>query len=164
MEFMNLELQKTMNSTEATAANHEHCIKICNSLLRGEISAVDTYGQAMVKYVNSSVASELRRIRDEHTESVSRLMGNVRDMGGEPEHDAGAWGMFATAVQVAADLFGPESAIHSLQRGEEMGRKDYEAALADPKVMAECKVMIREELLPRVMNHIASLDRLEDIA
>lgn len=112
-----------MNVTDTEL--NQHCIKVCNRLLRGEISAVDTYGQAMVKYASSTVAAELRRIREEHSESVRRLTDNVREMGGEPEIDAGAWGMFATVVQVAANLFGEGSAMESLQQGEEMGRKDY---------------------------------------
>lgn len=151
-----------MHSTDMTLSR-EPCIKVCNGLLRGEIAAVDTYGQAMVKYASSSVAAELRRIREEHSESVRRLTANVRDMGGEPEVDAGAWGVFATMVQVTADLFGPESALESLQQGELMGRKDYEEALANPEVMPECKAMIRKELLPRVMNHIASLETLDEL-
>lgn len=150
-----------MNPTTTHHAT-EHCIKVCNGLLRGEISAVDTYGQAMVKHISSSVAHELRAIREEHSESVRRLTANVIEMGGEPEEDAGAWGMFTTVVQATVNLFGAGSAIESLQKGEEMGRHDYEEALADPEVMEECKEMIRNELLPRVLNHIASLEKLEE--
>ncbi len=58
-------------------------------------------------------------------------------MGGDPDKDSGAWGIFATTVQGAANLFGEDSAIHSLSQGEEMGRRDYEAALADEHVMEE---------------------------
>ena len=146
---------KTMN---------EHCIKVCNRLLRGEISAVETYGQAIEKFPDSPVSPELRRIRSEHETSVSLLEQNVRSMGGEQDRSSGAWGTFATTVQGTANLFGDNSAIGSLQRGEEAGRSDYQDALLDDDVMPESKTLIREKLLPPVMKHIASLERLEQTA
>jgi hypothetical protein len=150
-----------MNVTESKTT-HDHCINVCNGLLRGEISAVETYGQALTKYAGTSAASTLARIRDEHIRAVECLTANVQKMGGEPAADAGAWGMFASLVQGTANLFGPGSAIESLQKGEDVGRNDYQVALADPQVMTECKAMIREELLPQVMNHIATLEGLEE--
>ncbi|MES2922913.1 MAG: DUF2383 domain-containing protein [Verrucomicrobiota bacterium] len=154
-----------MNSNDDTMTpSHEHCIDVCNGLLRGELSAVETYGQAIEKYAGSPVTSELRRIRSEHARSASRLSANVREMGGEPEKDSGAWGLFATAVQGAANLFGRDSAIESLQRGEEAGRKDYQEALLDDDVMPDCKRMIREDLLPPIIEHVTTLDQLEHAA
>ena len=147
-----------MNTTQI----NKPCIDICNSLLRGELSAVETYSQAIDKYAGNPVIRELQRIRSEHVASASRLSANVRSMGGTPENGSGAWGVFAKAVQSAANLFGAESAIESLQRGEEKGRKDYQEALLDDEVMPECKQLIRDELLPKVIDHVAVLERLED--
>ncbi len=140
---------------------HEYCIKVCNSLLRGELSAVETYTQAIDKHGSSIAAAELRRIRSEHSLSANLLSANVREMGGDPDKDSGAWGIFATAVQCAANLFGPDSGVDSLRRGEETGRSDYQEALLDGDVMAECKLLIREKLLPRVIHHISTLEGLE---
>jgi len=140
----------------------DHCIKVCNHLLRGELSAVETYDKAIAKYGKEPVLAELQRIRNEHSESVARLQQNVREMGGTPETGSGAWGTFANTIQGAANLFGAGSAIESLQRGEEHGRRDFQDALEDEKVMPGCKTMIRDELLPRVNRHIATLERLED--
>jgi hypothetical protein len=108
------------------------------------------------------VVTELQRIRHEHAEAVARLQANVRGMGGEPSRESGAWGAFANTVQSTANLFGPGSAIESLQRGEEHGRNDYQDALDDGDVMEGCKAMIRNELLPRIHRHIATLERLEE--
>jgi hypothetical protein len=143
---------------------NEKCIEVCNSLLRGELSAVETYGQAIEKHAASPVAEELRRLRIEHTQAAERLSANVRSMGGVPDTGSGAWGAFAATVQGTANLFGPGSAIESLQRGEESGRKDYQDALVDDDVMPECKTMIREELLPRTIAHIAALETLSQKA
>lgn len=144
--------------------NHEHCIKVCNSLLRGELSAVEAYDQAISKHADNTGASELHRIRDEHATAVSRLRENVREMGGTPEADSGAWGLFAKTIQSAANLFGRGSALESLQQGEEQGRRDYESALKDEEVLPGCKVLIRDELLPGTQRHIATLERLERAA
>lgn len=150
----------TMNTTNGTTNQTDHCISVCNSLLRGERSAVETYTQAIEKHASTPAASELQRICSEHRDAVNRLAENVRSMGGEPDTDSGAWGTFAKAVQGTSNLFGAGSAIESLKKGEESGRGDYQDALLDDDVMADCKQLIREELLPRTIAHIAALDQL----
>ena len=145
-------------------AINEHCIKVCNSLLRGELSAIQTYGQAIHKYSDSAVSDELRSIRSDHIKSANLLSDHVREMDGEPETDSGSWGVFATAVQGAANLFGANSAMESLQKGEETGRRDYQEALLDDEVMPELKMLIRENLLPPIVRHTAALESLEQIA
>jgi len=140
----------------------DHCINVCNKLLRGELSAVETYDKAIDKYGDEPALAELRRIRGEHADSVMRLQQNVRDMGGTPSTESGAWGTFAGTVQSAADFFGAGSAVEALKRGEEHGRKEYQEALDDEQVMPGCKAMMRDELLPRTNRHIATLERLED--
>ncbi len=142
---------------------NEGCIKVHNKLLRGELSAIETYSKAIEKYPSSSATPELRRIQSEHRQSANTLTANIREMGGVPETDSGAWGVFANAVQSASNLFGEESAIESLQRGEEHGRDDFETALEDDDVMDTCKETIRTELLPRVQEHIVALEGLEEV-
>lgn len=146
--------------------NHynDHCISVCNELLRGELAAVETYDQAIEKYADQPATEELQRIREDHSRAASRLAENVRNMGGEPETGSGSWGVFATAVQGTANLFGRSSALESLQKGEEAGSKNYQEALTDEEVMPECKEMIREQLLPPVIEHIACLEKLEHAA
>lgn len=148
---------KTMDNHDMKA-----CIDVCNSLLRGELSAVETYSLAINRYMSRPEAGELQKIRSEHALSAARLSQNVREMGGTPDDDSGAWGVFAKAVQATADLFGPGSALESLQQGEEKGRDDYLDAIADERVMDSCREMIRSELLPRVNHHIATLERLKN--
>lgn len=139
----------------------DHCIDLCNSLLRGEMAAVETYGQVLAAHEDSPFSKELRQIRARHTRAVNLLSQNVREMGGQPEHDSGAWGWLAANIQGSANFFGEHSARETLQKGEEMGRTDYQEALLDPEVPAPCKRIIRDELLPNVIDHIASLERME---
>jgi uncharacterized protein (TIGR02284 family) len=155
-DFFNLKPHQAMNATI------DHCISICNKLLRGEISAVETYEQAIEKHSDSFAASELQRIHSEHINAVNRLSAHVSEMGGEPDTTSGAWGTFANAVQGAANMFGEESAIKGLKTGEESGLDDYQDALRDNEVLPDTKNMIREELLPATASHISTLERLEE--
>lgn len=145
-----------------TTTHNQECIDACNSLLRGELSAVETYNQAIEKFSGEAACGELIRIRDEHTKSVGKLRANITQMGGEPSTSSGAWGVFAKAIQGSSNLFGEESALQSLQKGEEHGRNDYERALDNFDVLPDCKQLISTELLPKVREHIAVLERLED--
>lgn len=142
--------------------NYSYCIKVCNDLLQSELSAVETYHQAIEKYAEAPVAEELRRICLDHAHAAARLAVRVQDMGGEPASTAGAWGNFASSVRSTENLYGEESAIEWLQRGEEMARKHYQNALLDDDVITDAKGVIREELLPSVIHHIVSLERLEE--
>lgn len=143
-----------------TTHHTEHCIDVCNSLLRGEISAIETYSAAIHKFEKEPSVSVLEDIRREHILSANRLRENVHSMGGEPSTDSGAWGTWAKAVAGAARLVGEGAAIKSLLEGEEHGEKEYKEALEDDEVLPGCKDMIRAELLPRQRNHIAALRSL----
>lgn len=135
----------------------EQCIEVCNSLLRGEISAIETYTQAIEKFRDEPEVSTLADMRRDHIFSADRLRHNVREMGGTPTTDSGAWGTWAKGVEGAAKLMGDAAALKALREGEEHGRKEYEEALRSDDVLPGCKDMIRNELLPRQLNHIATL-------
>ncbi len=144
--------------------NTEHCIDVCNRLLRGERSAVETYQKAISKLSTEVPFAELNRIQTEHANAVSLLEENVRLMGGQPDRKAGAWGSLANVVQSTANIFGAKAALESLQTGEKSGQRDYEIALKDDEVMPECKDMIRSKLLPFTSEHIATLEHLQKAA
>ena len=148
-----------MNTTFTTPAQQE-CIDVCNRLLRGELSAIETYRQTISKFVGDPAITTLRQIQTEHQYAADLLRNNVREMGGEPSTDSGAWGAFAKAVQGVAKVFGESSALKGLQQGEEHGFGDYEDALADQDVLPGCKDLIRNELLPRTRSHIQTLGSL----
>src|SRR5947209_17111634 len=131
-----------------------------NSLLRGELAATETYQQAMAKCGNEPGAAELRRIHDEHREMANTLRQHIHHHGGKPDQGSGAWGAFAKAVEGTAKLFGNTAALKALKEGEEHGLKDYEAALNDADLPADCRTLIQSDLLPRVRGHIPVLDRL----
>ena len=131
-----------------------------NALLEGEISAAETYEQALEKVGQEPEAQELRQIHREHTEAISKLRDQVVKHGGEPSQDSGAWGTFAKSVEGAAKLFGDAMAIRALKQGEEKGLRDYDDALGDENLPEDIQAMIRDNLRPQQQAHIRTLDRI----
>lgn len=142
-----------------------HTTKTCdvdamNQLLRGELSAVETYDQAIEKFAGKPGVSELKSIRGEHAHAVSSLQKRVMHFGGEPAMSSGLWGTFATAVTGTAKIFGTDTVVAALKKGEEHGISEYEKALANVEVHTECKELVRNELLPKCRTHVTQLDGL----
>jgi uncharacterized protein (TIGR02284 family) len=129
-----------------------------NSLLRGEISAVETYQQAIEKVddEHASDAKALRAIAQEHGEDAQALREAVERLGGEADDSSGPWGTWAKTVQGVAKLFGDASALKALKEGEEHGLKDYREALDD--VDEASRTLITSRLIPNQQRHIATLD------
>src|SRR6478752_64375 len=71
-----------LESIMSAAAPHTCDTDALNELLRGEISAVETYDQAIAKFEAQPLASDLRRIRDEHQHAVVALRERVTAFGG----------------------------------------------------------------------------------
>lgn len=148
-------------SDHTPAGGHPSCdIEALNSLLRGEISAVETYDEALAKFTAEAIATDLQRIRDEHQRAVVALRDRVAAFGGTPAHGSGGWGGFASAVTEAAKLLGPATTLSALKQGEEHGINRYETALGNDGVDADCKTLIRSDLLPKCRTHVTELDRL----
>ncbi len=144
----------------ASATFTHHDVDALNQLLRGEISAVETYDQAIEKLAGKPAASQLRRMRDDHAHAVTTLKNEVAQRGGEPTTTSGSWGTFAGVVTGAAKLLGPETVLSALKKGEEHGIKEYEEALATEGVSESCKTMVRTQFLVNCRKHAAELDGL----
>jgi hypothetical protein len=118
-----------------------------NSLLRGEISAVETYDQALQKLKDdAAVASQLSECRSSHEERVELLRSEIARLGGEPADGSGPWGAFAKLVEGGAKAFGRAAAIAALEEGEDHGLKEYRDEL--PKLDAS----MRSSLEPKLMS------------
>ena len=131
-----------------------------NSLLRGEISAKETYAQAIAKLgvEGRSEVEVLRQIAREHEGAVERLRDAVRRAGGVPDESSGVWGTFAKSVEGTAKAFGDAAALKALKEGEEHGLKDYDAAL--DRVDPATREIIAADLIPAQQRHIQVLDSL----
>lgn len=141
-------------------ATFDQCIDVSNSLLRGELSAVETYTQALRKFRTEPERSILESIRRDHVDSVSRLRTHIDDLGVQPDESSGVWGQFAKAVEGFAKVFGQTTTLMALEAGELSGVDDYLVALDDPEIMDEIKEEIREVLIPRLESHLKALRKL----
>jgi uncharacterized protein (TIGR02284 family) len=137
-----------------------HATDTLNSLLRGELSATETYQQALERIGDEPGAGDLRRIHREHREAANTIRQHIHHHGGDPDQGSGAWGAFAKAVEGTAKLFGNTAALKALKEGEEHGVKEYEEALKDADLAPDCVALIRSTLLPQTRAHIPVLDRL----
>lgn len=96
-----------------------------NSLLRGELSAVETYRQALDKVQGATVRMQLQDCMQSHVRRAEALRQQIERLGGDPSESSGVWGAFARAVEGSAKLFGEKAAISALEEGEDHGRKEY---------------------------------------
>jgi uncharacterized protein (TIGR02284 family) len=130
-----------------------------NSLLRGEISAKETYVQAIEKLgiEGRGEVEVLRDIAREHADAVDRLKDAVQQAGGTPAGSSGVWGAFARTVEGSAKALGDAAAIKALKEGEEHGLKDYESALENVDPNSQRLIAA---LIPAQRKHIQQLDSL----
>ncbi|MEQ1841401.1 MAG: DUF2383 domain-containing protein [Verrucomicrobiales bacterium] len=146
-----------MNQSDITL----ECIRTGNKLLRGELSAIQTYELAIKRHPGLATAFDLDRISREHKRSARLLTSVVRGIGGEPTNHAGPWGVFANSAPTTANFLGAQSMVESLREGEEQSRNDYEDALDAENTTESFKTLIRADLLTSIEDHITSLERLQ---
>jgi demethoxyubiquinone hydroxylase (CLK1/Coq7/Cat5 family) len=96
-----------------------------NSFLRGEISAVETYRQALDKITDPAIRSQLQNCEQDHERRIQLLRARITELGGTPDQSSGAWGVWAKLVQGGGDLFGQKTALQALEEGEDHGLNDY---------------------------------------
>ena len=131
-----------------------------NTLLRGEMAAVETYTQALGTSDDQEMIADLQKIRDEHSRSVRVLRDQVVRFAGTPSESPGPWGAFASAVTGVAKVIGACSALAALRQGEEHGISEYEAAMENEDINPECHHLIRTDLMPTCRKHVEELNRL----
>ncbi|HZH02934.1 MAG TPA: DUF2383 domain-containing protein [Myxococcaceae bacterium] len=117
-----------------------------NSLLKGEISAVETYRQALDKVKDVQARSELEECARSHQSRVQTLRDRIQQMGGTPANSSGAWGTFAKLVEGVATPFGDKAAIAALEEGEDHGLADYRREI--PALDGDSRSFVEAELLP----------------
>lgn len=130
-----------------------------DSLLRGEMSAIETYRQAIEKFADEPGVKDLHSFQRDHRDAADALWHHIEKHGGKPSEGSGAWGAFAKAVTGSAKLFGNTAALKALKEGEEHGLKDYQDALDGGKLPADCVELIRG-FFPKQRQHIEAIDRL----
>jgi len=123
-------------------------IEALNELLRGELSAVESYDKALPAVEEKpALRSDLQECRASHESRVERIRRAIVQVGGQPARVSGAWGMFAKAVAGGARALGWRTVISTLEEGEDHGLKEYKDAL--PRLDEGLRHLVSEELYPQ---------------
>jgi hypothetical protein len=134
--------------TDAMKSDSNAVVGILNKHLRGELSAVETYRQALERLGTSACAVDLRENQRSHQQRVDMLQNQILRMGGKPNTDSGVWGGFAKLVEGGAKLFGEKSAIAALEEGEDHGLKLYRDRSDLDKLDLATREFVMSSLLP----------------
>lgn len=133
-----------------------------DSLLRGEISAAETYKQVLERIEDAERAARLRAMQEEHGDAIRFLYAQIAARGIEPSSHSGPWGAFARTIEGAAAMLGDAPALKVLREGEERGLASYEEALEEAILPPECRQQVETRFVPRQRRHIDELTRMID--
>lgn len=136
----------------------------CNAMLRGELSAIETYTQAIEKFGTDVGISYLTDIHASHVANEESLRHLAEKCGAEPVTSSGPWGTFATSVEGVATLLGKAATLLALRQGEEHGVNQYEKALEDQSLSQNIRDFIKYTLLPAQTEHLIQLDLCKAVA
>ncbi|WP_224248503.1 DUF2383 domain-containing protein [Hyalangium gracile] len=121
-------------------------VETLNSFLRGEISAVETYRQALGSISDERLRSMLEACQKDHEQRVTSIRERIEKLGGTPAEGSGPWGVFAKLIEGGASVLGEKAAIQALEEGEDHGLADYKRDLE--QVHGDARRFVRMELLP----------------
>jgi hypothetical protein len=147
------------NRGEAAETAAKKDLDVLNRFLRGEISAVASYRQALEKIDDPVMRAELDDCLRSHESRAELLRDRVLALGGEPSEGAGVWGAFAKLVEGGARVFGVNAAIAALEQGEDHGRDLYYDDVAD--LGAANRAFVERELIPAQLQTHAALSTLK---
>jgi demethoxyubiquinone hydroxylase (CLK1/Coq7/Cat5 family) len=140
-------------------------IQAIDSLLQNELSALETYQQALDTLSKKTELGELdflMSIYDHHKEAALSLRDKIHQLGGVPSQNSGAWGACAKIIQASANLLGKQAAFKVLREGELTGAEEYEKALTNRELPSDIRLLIETKLLPAQQKHMRTLDNLLD--
>ena len=127
-----------------------HNIEKINKLLKDELSATETYEQALHKLQEDpdlDNSKSLMLIFEGHKAAATSLGAEIRLLGGTPAENSGTWGAWAKIVQGGANLFGKTAALKILHEGEKNGAEDYAKVLSHSQtvVLPRAGHLLQEE-------------------
>lgn len=134
-----------------------------NSCLRGELAACETYRQALDKsrseFGTDPKFQQLEKMLRDHEQASTLLQSLVRQKGGTPDTDSGAWGTWANTVMGTSRLLGDRAALKALKEGEESGIKQYRALIDDKDSPADVRDAAMK-LMKNSKEHCTRLDTM----
>jgi hypothetical protein len=140
-----------------------------NHLLNAELSAVETYEQALQEKEWKVLGPDpqiqaLFHILVDHVQAASQLATEVQRLGGRPANGTKAWDRLSHLRMAAilfgdANPFGDKAALEALKDDEESGLKEYQAVLHHDVLSPEVKPLIGS-LEAKQQAHVRALEDL----
>ncbi|WP_367873994.1 hypothetical protein [Luteolibacter sp. Populi] len=125
-----------------------------------ELSANETYTEALDFFHDDPEQSLMMAIRAGHDENVDCLSDHLVARGGDLNPDAEAREFFSKAVEGVSCTFGETATLLALEAGETGAMKEYRRAMEDPELPPGLREDIRGRIMPRLRRHIEELERL----
>lgn len=145
------------------AQSNEQTVEALNELLRGELSAVESYDKAIPAVDDEPrVRADLLECRASHASRAQRIREAVLQVGGEPASNSGPWGLFARSISGGARALGWKTVVSTLEEGEDHGLKEYKDAL--PRLDAGLQHLISNELYPQQVRTHSVLSALKRVS
>lgn len=141
------------------ATPNEEVVGKLNSFLRGEISAVETYRQALDKITDPALRSQLQSCGQDHEQRIQLLRARITELGGTPDQSSGAWGVWAKLVQGGGNLLGEKTALQALEEGEDHGLNDYRRDLDE--LDGDTRAWVESNILPNAERTHGTLSTLK---
>lgn len=118
------------------------------ALLRGELAAVETYGQAIERVKDDpALRTTLQQCQVSHQKRCTRLERELQAIGLEPDQNSGVWGSFAKFIEGSASWIGPTAALAALEEGELHGLRSYQDTIEGRDASARVRNLVACELL-----------------
>lgn len=120
-------------------------LETLNALMRGELSAVETYRLAM-ELLGEKAPEALGVCLHSHDHRATRLAEHIALMGGTPLSGRNVWEAFDNLVHGGAEVITPHACFSVLEAGEDQVLTSYRAAL--DQVDTPGLTLLRGGLLP----------------
>lgn len=131
-----------------------------NEILRGEISALESYEQIFSKIESDAEKKRLNEFRNEHLAAIDFWKNQAKMQGAVPDSDSGIWGKAVEAFVGTSKLFGNTTALKALKEGEEHGLNNYKDLLDRDDLTVLQKDQIKRQFIPVQEKHINSLNAM----
>jgi hypothetical protein len=137
-------------------------IEDLNALLKNELSAIETYNQALTKFQDKNGATVLQRCQQSHTERANKLRAAILNLNGDPSNDIGVGGKIGKLMMSGAQSIGDQAIIIALQTDEGEWSANYEWRLVS--MHSDYREMVKNELLPEQQATEQKLRELANVA
>lgn len=135
-------------------------VDACRRLIGMESAASDTYTDALDFFHTDPEQSLLLAIRAGHDENIDCISDHLLTMGKESSPTDGERDGFSEAVERVSQTFGETATFMALEAGEAAALEACRGVIADEAVPPTLKEDLRSRMIPRLLRHVAELEKL----